>query len=190
MPLSADCSIIAIIENFSIELKPVSSGGGSGPSEYQRVYVLEALPLGFLDADGNFERGTTPRLTGAPSSTARRACVSSPKQTSTQYASHKTPNSLAGWSRSPQPADAPTPSTCPARPPPWTRRPARSSTTTTPAPNPANASPSAAATDGQPSAPPAPASMRATLSTWSARVCSAARTSPPRSAGGPGSSSP
>ncbi|MGW0758152.1 ATP-binding protein [Streptomyces sp. NPDC002814] len=54
---SADCSIIAIIENFSIELKPVASGNGSGPSEYQRVYILEALPLGFLDTDGNFERG-------------------------------------------------------------------------------------------------------------------------------------
>ncbi|MGI5446320.1 ATP-binding protein [Streptomyces sp. CA-243310] len=50
---SADCSIIAIIESFSIELKPVP-GGGQG---HQRVYILEALPLGFIDADGNFERG-------------------------------------------------------------------------------------------------------------------------------------
>ncbi|MFB6771243.1 ATP-binding protein [Streptomyces sp. NPDC056337] len=50
---SADCSIIAIIENFSIELKSNSEGA----SQYERVYILEALPLGFLDADGNFERG-------------------------------------------------------------------------------------------------------------------------------------
>ncbi|MEW2524868.1 DUF87 domain-containing protein [Streptomyces sp. NPDC047071] len=55
---SADCSIIAIIENFSIEVKPVpSSKVDSEGSSYQRVYILEALPLGFLDADGNFERG-------------------------------------------------------------------------------------------------------------------------------------
>ncbi|MEU0444742.1 ATP-binding protein [Streptomyces tendae] len=50
---SASCSIIAIIENFSIELKSNSEGS----SQYERVYILEALPLGFLDADGNFERG-------------------------------------------------------------------------------------------------------------------------------------
>ncbi|MFJ4936738.1 ATP-binding protein [Streptomyces pseudovenezuelae] len=54
---SADCSIIAIIENFSIELKPVPSRDNADVPTYQRVYILEALPLGFLDADGNFERG-------------------------------------------------------------------------------------------------------------------------------------
>ncbi|MFF9360858.1 ATP-binding protein [Streptomyces griseoluteus] len=53
---SADCSIIAIIENFAIELKSVP-GRADGPAQYERVYILEALPLGFLDADGNFERG-------------------------------------------------------------------------------------------------------------------------------------
>jgi hypothetical protein len=53
---SASCSIIAIIENFSIELKPAPSSSTGAP-EYQRVYILEAVPLGFIDADGNFERG-------------------------------------------------------------------------------------------------------------------------------------
>ncbi|MFJ7279294.1 ATP-binding protein [Kitasatospora sp. NPDC098663] len=48
---SEQCSIIAIVENFSIELKQIS---GADP---RRVYVLEAVPLGFLDADGVFERG-------------------------------------------------------------------------------------------------------------------------------------
>lgn len=41
----------------------------------------------------------SPRLTGALPSTARRACVSSPKQTATHCASPKIPNSPAGWSR-------------------------------------------------------------------------------------------
>ncbi|WHX20934.1 DUF87 domain-containing protein [Streptomyces malaysiensis subsp. malaysiensis] len=54
---SADCSIVAIIENFSIELKPAPSGNNPESPGYMRVYMLEALPLGFLDADGNFERG-------------------------------------------------------------------------------------------------------------------------------------
>lgn len=38
---------------------------------------------------------TSLRLTGAPPSTARRACVSSPKQTATQSVSHKTRSSPA-----------------------------------------------------------------------------------------------
>lgn len=55
---SVDCSIIAIIENFSIEVKPVPSAAvGPESPTYQRMYILEALPLGFLDADGHFERG-------------------------------------------------------------------------------------------------------------------------------------
>ncbi|MFG2698274.1 ATP-binding protein [Kitasatospora sp. NPDC048407] len=48
---SEQCSIIAIVENFSIELKSIPG------AELRRVYVLEAVPLGFLDADGAFERG-------------------------------------------------------------------------------------------------------------------------------------
>lgn len=132
----------------------------------------------------------SPRLTGAPSSTARRACVSCPKQTVTQSASPKTSNSPACWSRSLPPVAAPTPSTSPAPPPPWTAQPASSSATTTQAPNPANVFSSAAATAGQPSAPHAHASMRATPSTSSVRASSAARTSLPQSATGPGSSSP
>ncbi|MFG1876685.1 ATP-binding protein [Sphaerisporangium sp. NPDC049003] len=52
---SNDCSIIAIIESFSIELRPTPSTGQPGAP--QRVYILEAVPLGFLDADGDFERG-------------------------------------------------------------------------------------------------------------------------------------
>lgn len=41
-------------------------------------------------------RNTPPRPTGAPSSTARRACANSPKQTETPSASPNTPNSRAG----------------------------------------------------------------------------------------------
>lgn len=127
-------------------------------------------------------RNTSPRPTGAPSSTARRACANSPKQTETHSASPNTPNSRAGWSRSPLPAAAPTPSTCPARQRLWIRQRARSSATTTPAPNPANGSPSAAATGERVSAPPAHDSTRATPTTSSARASSAARTSLPPSA--------
>jgi hypothetical protein len=47
-----------------------------------------------------------PRLTGAPYSSGRRACVSSPKQTRTSSAWPKTRCSPAGSSRSPHPADA------------------------------------------------------------------------------------
>ncbi len=132
---------------------------------------------------------TSPRLTGAPPSTARRACVSSPKQTATQSASLKTPSSPAGWSRSPPPADALTPSTSPAPPPSWTAQLARSSATTTPATNPANASSSAAATAAQPSARPAPASTQETPIISSGPVSSEARTFPRPSVTGLGCSS-
>jgi len=45
---SEDCAIMAVIENFLIEKK-------EGMEE--RKYILEALPVGFLDADGKFVRG-------------------------------------------------------------------------------------------------------------------------------------
>lgn len=47
---SDDCAIMAVIENFSIEQK-------EGTTE--RKYVLEALPIGFLDNEGRFSRGGT-----------------------------------------------------------------------------------------------------------------------------------
>lgn len=43
---SEDCALICIIENFSIQKEG---------SESQ--YILEAMPLGFLDSDGKFTRG-------------------------------------------------------------------------------------------------------------------------------------
>ncbi len=45
---SDDCAIMAVIENFSIEKKD---------EKEERRYVLEALPVGFLDSDGRFIRG-------------------------------------------------------------------------------------------------------------------------------------
>ena len=45
---SEDCAIMAVIENFLIEKK-------EGMEE--RKYILEALPVGFLDSDGRFVRG-------------------------------------------------------------------------------------------------------------------------------------
>lgn len=45
---SDDCAIIAVIENFLIEKK-------EGMED--RRYILEALPIGFLDSEGNFTRG-------------------------------------------------------------------------------------------------------------------------------------
>jgi uncharacterized protein len=45
---SEDCAIMAVIENFLIEKK-------EGMEE--RKYILEALPVGFLDSDGKFVRG-------------------------------------------------------------------------------------------------------------------------------------
>ncbi len=45
---SEDCAIIAIIENFSIE---------KSEEEKERKYILEAIPIGFLDKGGKFIRG-------------------------------------------------------------------------------------------------------------------------------------
>ena len=47
---SDDCAIMAVIENFSIEQKEDTT---------ERKYVLEALPIGFLDSEGRFSRGGT-----------------------------------------------------------------------------------------------------------------------------------
>lgn len=47
-----DCSIIAIIENFSIEMKELDKNGTR-----EKVYIIEAVPLGFLNAEGIFIRG-------------------------------------------------------------------------------------------------------------------------------------
>ncbi|ADC50041.1 hypothetical protein BpOF4_09930 [Alkalihalophilus pseudofirmus OF4] len=44
---SDDCALISVIENFTIEKK----------DNQESHYVLEAVPLGFLDADGKFSRG-------------------------------------------------------------------------------------------------------------------------------------
>lgn len=132
---------------------------------------------------------TSLRLTGAPPSTARRACVSSPKQIATQYDSPKHPNFGAGWSRSPLRVAALTRSISLARRPRETQPRARSCTTTTPATNQANGSQSAAATGAQLSAYRAPAFTRETPSTWSALASSAARPYPRQSATAPGSSS-
>lgn len=45
---SEDCAIIAVIENFSIEKTELDE---------ERHYVIEAMPIGFLDSDGVFIRG-------------------------------------------------------------------------------------------------------------------------------------
>lgn len=45
---SEDCAIIAAIENFCIEKKDETS---------ERVYAIEAMPIGFLDKNGKFWRG-------------------------------------------------------------------------------------------------------------------------------------
>jgi uncharacterized protein len=45
---SEDCAIIAAIENFCIEKKDETS---------ERIYAIEAMPIGFLDKDGKFWRG-------------------------------------------------------------------------------------------------------------------------------------
>src|SRR5688572_16874042 len=47
-----DCSIIAIVENFSIELSAPDETG-----KVERSYVLEAVPLGLIDSTGKFNRG-------------------------------------------------------------------------------------------------------------------------------------
>ncbi|ALX96290.1 Bipolar DNA helicase [Serratia fonticola] len=46
-------SLICIIESFSIEMKEVK---GDGSSDYKRVYMIDAYPLGTLK-DGKFNRG-------------------------------------------------------------------------------------------------------------------------------------
>jgi hypothetical protein len=51
----SECCIIAIIDSYSIELKPVHPAEEDKARE--KVFIIEAIPLGFLDADGNFERG-------------------------------------------------------------------------------------------------------------------------------------
>jgi uncharacterized protein len=50
-----ECSIIAIVESFSIELKPTKSGDDDG--DRQKIYMIDAVPLGLLHEDGSFERG-------------------------------------------------------------------------------------------------------------------------------------
>jgi DNA helicase HerA-like ATPase len=49
-----ECSIIAIVESFSIELKPTKS---EEDEDRQKVYMIDAVPLGLLQPDGSFERG-------------------------------------------------------------------------------------------------------------------------------------
>ncbi|WP_139490353.1 anti-phage-associated helicase HerA [Brevibacillus dissolubilis] len=44
---SEDCALICIIENFSIQKE----------DEKDDIYILEAMPLGFLDTEGEFTRG-------------------------------------------------------------------------------------------------------------------------------------
>ena len=46
-----DCAIIAIIENFSIEIQEDKN------QERYKVYIVEASPLGVIDAQGAFTRG-------------------------------------------------------------------------------------------------------------------------------------
>lgn len=47
-----DCAIIAIIENFCIELMPANKDGIRDKS-----YAIEAVPLGFINKEGKFIRG-------------------------------------------------------------------------------------------------------------------------------------
>jgi DNA helicase HerA-like ATPase len=47
-----DCSIIAIIENFSIEIEEDDSDG-----KRKRIYIVEAVPLGLINTEGVFIRG-------------------------------------------------------------------------------------------------------------------------------------
>lgn len=58
---SEDCALIAIIENFSIEIKEAGykseANVGVAHSGNNRRFVIEAVPLGFLDSDGVFSRG-------------------------------------------------------------------------------------------------------------------------------------
>ena len=45
---SNDCAIIAMVENFTIEKQP---------DKDERNYIIEAVPIGFLDSEGCFSRG-------------------------------------------------------------------------------------------------------------------------------------
>lgn len=47
-----DCAIVAIIENFSIELQESDKDG-----KREKVFIVEALPLGLINAEGKFKRG-------------------------------------------------------------------------------------------------------------------------------------
>jgi hypothetical protein len=47
-----DCSIIAIIENFSIEIQDPDKSG-----KREKVYIIEAVPLGFINSENVFVRG-------------------------------------------------------------------------------------------------------------------------------------
>lgn len=47
-----ECAIIAIIENFSIELQEAGEDG-----KRDKKYIIEATPLGFLDSEKKFIRG-------------------------------------------------------------------------------------------------------------------------------------
>ena len=47
-----DCAIIAIIENFSISLPEVTDTGVR-----EKIYMIEAIPLGLIDSEGTFIRG-------------------------------------------------------------------------------------------------------------------------------------
>lgn len=47
-----DCSIIAIIENFSIEVQEADESG-----KREKVYIIEAVPLGFINSESVFVRG-------------------------------------------------------------------------------------------------------------------------------------
>ncbi|MET9112863.1 DUF87 domain-containing protein [Streptomyces longwoodensis] len=46
-------AIMAIIESYSIELRPSKEA----EDDRQKVYIIEAVPLGFVDGDGRFSRG-------------------------------------------------------------------------------------------------------------------------------------
>ncbi|MFJ4971987.1 ATP-binding protein [Streptomyces sp. NPDC088755] len=46
-------AIMAIIESYSIELRP----SREGEDDRKKVYIIEAVPLGFVDGDGRFSRG-------------------------------------------------------------------------------------------------------------------------------------
>lgn len=46
-----DCFLVAIIENFSIEIKEKKEG------VTEKIYTIDAMPFGFVDADGAFIRG-------------------------------------------------------------------------------------------------------------------------------------